>query len=57
MEQINTLIEIADNLSAQLGESANNEKDLCIDMQIRFEQMSWETFKIANELKELLSYL
>jgi len=57
MEQIGTLIDLANSLSTQLGESANKEKDLSIDMQLRFEQMSWETFKLANELKELIRYL
>ena len=57
MKNINELIEITERLTDQLDQNANNENEFCVDLQMKLEQMSWETFKIASELKELLNFL
>ena len=57
MDHVQELIETASKLCATLERSATMEKLFCIDIQIRLEQMSWEAYRMANELKELRQYV
>ena len=51
MNHLQELIDTAMRLSARLEESANDEKRFCVDLQLRFEQLSWEMYRTASELK------
>lgn len=53
MTNIQELIDTANKLSSSLELSANNERTFCIDIQMRLEQMSWEAFKMANDLRQI----
>lgn len=57
MTNLQELIETANRLSQRLEKAANDEKNFCFDMQLRLEQMSWETFRTANELKAMKEYM
>ena len=57
MTNLNELIETANMLSFNLEQAANNERKFCIDLQLRFEQLSWELLRTANELEEIRSYI
>lgn len=56
MTNLQELIETALRLSLNLEKAANEEKRFCVDLQLRFEQMSWEMYRHANELKEISNY-
>ena len=51
MDNFQDLIDSLMAISKQLEESANNERRFCADLQLRFEQMSWEMLRSANELR------
>lgn len=57
MTNIQELIETANRLSTRLEQAANEERRFCADIQLRLEQMSWEMFRTANELKEIKDYI
>lgn len=57
MTDIEQLIEMAQKLCKNLERAANEERRFCIDLQIRFEQMSWEAFRFENELREIKGYI
>lgn len=57
IQGIQGLIDVANSLCRTLDETANNEKNLCIDIQMRFEQMSWECLRMADELREIKNYV
>lgn len=57
MTNIQELIETANRLSRTLEQAANDERRFCADIQLRLEQMSWEMFKTANELREIKDYV
>lgn len=57
MTNLQELIETAYRLSSRLEESANEEKKFCVDIQLRLEQLSWEMYRTANELKCIKEWL
>jgi hypothetical protein len=57
MTALDELIETANRLSQRLEQAANNEKKWCVDIQLRFEQMSWECLRLANEMQEIKNYI
>lgn len=57
MKELQELIDTANKLSQGLERMANEEIKFCIDLQLRFEQMSWEIFRAASELNEIKSYI
>ncbi len=57
MSNIQGLIDAANSLCNTLDQTANNERNLCIDIQMRFEQMSWECLRMADELREIKRYV
>lgn len=57
MTNLQELIETANRLSQNLERAANEERRFCIDIQMRFEQMSWETLRLANEIQEIKNYI
>lgn len=57
MSNLQLLIETTNQLSARLEESANNEMQFCIDIQMRLEQMSWEMLRAANDLQYIYENL
>lgn len=57
MSNIEELIETTRKLSRSLEQAASNEKQFCVDIQLRLEEMSWQLWRSANELNELKYYL
>jgi hypothetical protein len=57
MTNLNELIETANRLSKRLEDAANDEKRFCVDLQLRFESLSWEMLRTANELESIRGYL
>lgn len=57
MVTLQELIDTANNLSINLEVAANQEMKFCVDIQLRFEQMSWDLMRTANELKEIKGYI
>lgn len=57
MTNLNELIETANRLSQKLEQAANDERRFCIDLQMRFESLSWELYRTANELNEIKHYI
>lgn len=53
MTKIQDIIDIARKLCETLDEAASSEKQFCVDLQLRFEQMSWESLRMADELNEI----
>jgi hypothetical protein len=57
MTNLQELIETANRLSKRLEDAANDEKRFCVDLQLRFESLSWEMLRTANELESIRGYL
>lgn len=53
MTKIQDLIDIARKLCETLDAAASSEQQFCVDLQLRFEQMSWESMRMADELTEI----
>ena len=56
MTNLEELIETAYVLSNRLSEAADNEIKFCVDLQLKFEKLSWECYKMANEIREIKYY-
>lgn len=56
MTNLQELIETASRLSHRLEMAASEEKRFCIDICIKLEQMSWELYRTANDLKAIKDY-
>lgn len=56
MTNLQELINAANKLSFTLDQASNEEKRFCDDLCLRFEQLSWEMYRMANELKEIKDY-
>lgn len=50
------LIEKAHDLSLELEKQANIELNFCIDISILLEKLSWEVYRLTNELREIKEY-
>lgn len=57
MSDLEALVQTAHELSKKLEEYANNEQRFGHEMCHLLEQISYDTYKSANELKELTTYL
>ncbi len=57
MSEIDQLIETANRLSNTLSMIANNEMKYGWELGMKLEQLSYETYKTANDLKEIRSCL
>lgn len=57
MSNLEQLIETTRILSLNLERMANDEVRFCTDLQMRFEQMSWEFHRYENELREIKNYV
>lgn len=57
MSDLEELIQTANRLSINLDKAAQKDKQFCVDVCQRLEQMSWEIFRTANELKEIRNYI
>ena len=57
MTDLQLLVETANALSHRLSQAADDEKSFCVDLQLRFERLSWELFKVANEIQEIKYYV
>jgi hypothetical protein len=57
MTNLQELIDTANTLSNNLEKAAYDEKKFCVDICIKLEIMSWETFRLANELKQIRDYV
>lgn len=57
MTNLQDLIDTANRLSQRLEQAASEEKRFCVDLQLRFEQMSWELLRTADELQEIKNYI
>lgn len=56
MTNLQELIDTASRLSQRLEMAANEEMKFCVNIQLRLEQMSWEIYRTANELKEINNF-
>lgn len=56
MTNLEELIETTNRLCANLEKAANDEKRFCVDICLRLEQMSWEMYRTANDLKTIKEY-
>lgn len=57
MTNLQELIETAMRLSSRLDQAAAEERRFCIDIQLKFEQLSWEMLRTANEIQEIKNYI
>ena len=57
MTNLQELIETANRLSKRLEQAASEEKRFCVDICLKLEQMSWESFRLANELNQIKEYI
>jgi hypothetical protein len=57
MKELEDLIQTANRLSLNLDKASDKEKEFPFEVCLRLEQMSWEIFRAANELRELSAYL
>jgi hypothetical protein len=55
MTDLEELIATADKLCATLEKAANDEKRFCADLCLKFEVMSWEAWRSANDLREAIN--
>jgi hypothetical protein len=53
MSILEEIIQLADNITRRLEKAAEDEKKFCHDMQLQLERYSWETFRLANGLRQL----
>lgn len=51
MNDLDELIEIANKLCNTLDKASENEKKFCYNVCDQLERMSWESFRMANDLK------
>jgi hypothetical protein len=51
------LVETADRLCSSLDKAASNERQFNIQVCIQLERMSWETLRVANDLREITEYM
>lgn len=57
MNSLNELIECAQKLSNNLEIASQNELKFCVDICLVLEKMSWETYRLSNDLKEIKRYV
>ena len=55
-KEIDELVKVADCLCKRLDIASQNEKAFCDTIQCELERMSWETLRIANNLKEIQTW-
>lgn len=53
MTILDELINSADLLCEAFEKAAENEKKFCYDVCLEFERYSWETYKLANEIRSI----
>lgn len=53
MTNLQELIDTANKLSKRLEIAASEETRFCIDICMRLEKLSWETYRTANEIEEI----
>jgi len=53
---LDELIETTNRLCTSLEEAANSEKKFCHDVCLLLEQYSWETYKMANNIKDIRDF-
>jgi hypothetical protein len=56
MSNLQMLIETTENLVKNLDKASQNEKQFCYDVCMELEKMSWETFRMMNDLKQIKNY-
>lgn len=54
MTDLEELISTAEKLCKTLENAANEEKRFCADLCLKFEVMSWEAWRSANDLREAI---
>jgi hypothetical protein len=54
---LQALIDTAKALCDKLEEAARQEEEFCFDLQNEFEKMSWEIFRMAEDLKQIQHYV
>jgi hypothetical protein len=54
---LQALIDTAKALCERLEEAARQEEEFCFDLQNEFEKMSWEIFRMAEDLKQIQHYV
>jgi len=57
MTDLQKLIETALILSQNLEKAAAEEKRFCVDICLALEKMSWETFRLSNDLQSIKNYV
>ncbi len=57
MTNLQELIETANRLSQNLERAANDEKRFSIDICMTLEKMSWEIYRVANDIESIKNYI
>jgi len=47
------VIELLNSINKKLEKAAENEKRFGIEMSLELERLSWETYKMANDIAEI----
>lgn len=56
MNEVEELIKTADALCAKLEKAALDERRFCNELCAKFEIMSWELWRSANDMKEAINF-
>ena len=53
MTTLQEIINLANDLCESLDKAALNEKKFCADVCLELERYSWETYRLANNVREI----
>ncbi len=53
---LQNLIDTAKVLCDRLEEAAKSEREMCADLECEFEKMSWDVFKVMEDIKMIKMY-
>ena len=56
MVNIQTLIETTEKLCSTLDSASQNERQFSLNVCMELEKMSWEMFRMSNDLKQIKEY-
>ena len=56
MSDLDELIKTADNFCRSLERAAEQDKKICAELCLKFEVMSWEAWRSANDLREAINF-
>lgn len=56
MNTLNELIDLANRLCENLDKASQNEKKFNTNVCLEFEKLSWETYRMLNDIKSIKEY-